>query len=280
MLFALRRLLFAFALVAGVAARAQLNFGTISGTVTDPTGGPIAGATVTLTSTDRNVSVSTTANDGGRYALLSLQPGPYSLTASFSGFKSKRVGTIQLFTGATLELNSSVGGRRRSGTGGSHCLACAREPEHFRGQWRGRFAEDRRDAAAGKGLLVIGDSVAGNEFRAARGCPPVRRRHLRRCGYQPGRVPRDCGRQRCSTRSESLLRRRHRQHGFLSKESDRPAFSGCGTGVPGATEPAVGGVRRSGRRSDQRDHQVGNQHPAWGSLGFLPQRRARCPEFF
>jgi uncharacterized membrane protein YeaQ/YmgE (transglycosylase-associated protein family) len=42
-----------FSLMAGVVAHAQVTGATVSGTVTDPTGGVVAGATVTATNTLR-----------------------------------------------------------------------------------------------------------------------------------------------------------------------------------------------------------------------------------
>ena len=62
-------------------ANAQLN-----GTVTDASGGAVAGASITVRNPANNLSYSATSNDRGFYAIANLPPGTYELKASFSGF--------------------------------------------------------------------------------------------------------------------------------------------------------------------------------------------------
>ena len=49
------------------AANAQTSRGTVTGTVLDPTGAVIAGASVTLTRVETGVRLSTNSNDAGVY---------------------------------------------------------------------------------------------------------------------------------------------------------------------------------------------------------------------
>ncbi len=65
----------------------QGNAGRILGTITDPTGGVIAGAAVTVTDTQRNVSRSLTTDDAGEYNAPNLLPGTYLVRAESAGFK-------------------------------------------------------------------------------------------------------------------------------------------------------------------------------------------------
>lgn len=59
---------------------------SIQGTVTDPQGGVVPGATVTLTSTETNTSRTATTSGSGVYAITNLAPGRYSITVEKPGF--------------------------------------------------------------------------------------------------------------------------------------------------------------------------------------------------
>src|SRR5262245_61564102 len=77
-------------LIAGAAfvplAVAQTSRGTVTGTVTDPKSAVIAGAKVTLTNTETNVSRETTTNGEGSYRFDAVDLGTYKLMVSASGF--------------------------------------------------------------------------------------------------------------------------------------------------------------------------------------------------
>ena len=60
--------------------------GTLQGTVTDPQGAVIPGATVTLISSETNTTKTATTSETGSYAIPGLAPGQYSLTVEASGF--------------------------------------------------------------------------------------------------------------------------------------------------------------------------------------------------
>src|SRR6202158_6455894 len=63
--------------------------GSLRGTVTDSQGAAVAGATVTLVSTDTNRTQVSTSSDIGLYEFNALEPAPYRLTAEGKGFKKK-----------------------------------------------------------------------------------------------------------------------------------------------------------------------------------------------
>ena len=69
------------------ASLAQEFRGTVTGEVTDPSGAPVAGAKVTVTSVERNISTETTTNSAGRYTIQFLLPGKYHLAVEKNGFK-------------------------------------------------------------------------------------------------------------------------------------------------------------------------------------------------
>src|SRR6202043_1970172 len=65
----------------------QGNFGRILGTVTDQSGGVIAGATVTVLDTQRGVARTLTTDEAGEYNAPTLIPGTYTVRAEAKGFK-------------------------------------------------------------------------------------------------------------------------------------------------------------------------------------------------
>ena len=66
----------------------QGNTGRILGTVTDQTGGYIAGATVTVTDVARGVTQTLTTDADGAYVAINLIAGTYTVKAEFKGFKT------------------------------------------------------------------------------------------------------------------------------------------------------------------------------------------------
>ncbi len=60
---------------------------TVVGTVTDPTGALVAGATVELTDKSTNQVRSSVTNDVGQYTVTSLLPGTYRMVVSMTGFR-------------------------------------------------------------------------------------------------------------------------------------------------------------------------------------------------
>ncbi len=78
-----------------VAANAQFKAG-IQGTVTDPAGAVVPGATITLTSKETNKTQTATASDDGFYRFDQLAPGTYTLTAEKAGFKKQVLDNVEV----------------------------------------------------------------------------------------------------------------------------------------------------------------------------------------
>jgi len=76
--------LVAFATVSQAQFRASIR-----GTVTDPRGGLVAGATVTLENTDTGQKMTSTSDANGIYQFNALPPANYKITAEAQGFKTK-----------------------------------------------------------------------------------------------------------------------------------------------------------------------------------------------
>jgi hypothetical protein len=71
-----------------IAAVAQIQNGVFTGTVTDPQGAAVIGATLTITNQDTGYSTSTKTNDSGQYTSQALPVGNYKFNVESSGFKT------------------------------------------------------------------------------------------------------------------------------------------------------------------------------------------------
>ena len=106
---AVRRVLLLGAMIVGSTGwlRAQ-GYGTIVGTITDPSGAVVVGARVQVTDEATSVSRETASNDQGYFVLPSLRPSTYSLTVEAQGFaKAIRKG-ITLQADASVTVNQTV----------------------------------------------------------------------------------------------------------------------------------------------------------------------------
>src|SRR5215471_7182274 len=88
-----------------IAAYAQLNTATITGTVTDPTGAPVPNVRVVVVQTETNFESSTVTNSEGLYRVPSLQPGSYRVTFEAAGFKRLVHSGLDLRLGDVAPLN-------------------------------------------------------------------------------------------------------------------------------------------------------------------------------
>src|SRR6266853_6752098 len=68
-----------FSLMAGVVAHAQVTGATLSGTVTDPSGAVVSGATVSTRNTATAVVRDATTDSAGLYTIPNLVPGDYEV---------------------------------------------------------------------------------------------------------------------------------------------------------------------------------------------------------
>jgi hypothetical protein len=82
--------------------------GGLTGTVTDPSGGVIVGATVTATNIGTGQERSVTTDASGVYKFSLLQSGNYSLKFSASGFKTAQVPSVSVAITETPVLNQKL----------------------------------------------------------------------------------------------------------------------------------------------------------------------------
>jgi hypothetical protein len=100
--------LLALAAAASVAALGQTITGSIVGTVTDPTGGAVVNADVTLTFNATGFQRKTKSLASGDFAFNAIDPGSYSLSATSAGFKTSERTGINLTASERLPLGNIV----------------------------------------------------------------------------------------------------------------------------------------------------------------------------
>ena len=89
-------------------ALAQQTTADILGTVTDPTGAVVQGATVTVESLATHEIHTTTATGAGDFVVNLLQPGPYSVTVTATGFQKFFVTSVTLAAGDRTRVNAQL----------------------------------------------------------------------------------------------------------------------------------------------------------------------------
>ena len=94
--------------VFSIAVFGQAGTGTITGTVTDPTGAAVANAPVEVKNTDTNFPYETATTVTGAYTVLRLPPGPYTITISAPGFKKLVRAGLSVDAGQTLPLDLTL----------------------------------------------------------------------------------------------------------------------------------------------------------------------------
>ena len=89
-------------------ALAQLDTGTITGRVTDPSGSVIPSVRISLVQPETNFRFSAVTNAEGIFRIQSLQPGTYEITFEVAGFKRLVQGNIVLQTGAVTPVDARL----------------------------------------------------------------------------------------------------------------------------------------------------------------------------
>ena len=84
---------------------AQTVTGTIRGTVVDPSGAILSGASVTATNTASSVATVTRTNGSGEYSIRFLQIGQYKVSVSAPGFETANYGPFALEIDQTAKVD-------------------------------------------------------------------------------------------------------------------------------------------------------------------------------
>ena len=91
-----------------IPAHAQVDTGSILGTVTDASGAVLQGASVTLTNEDTNAALTTTTEADGSYKFTPVRIGHYKVTVSFQGFQNSEQRHITVNVGADVVVNIAL----------------------------------------------------------------------------------------------------------------------------------------------------------------------------
>jgi hypothetical protein len=90
--------------LSGAPAVAQVDTGTILGTVKDQSGGVLPGATVTVTHEGQGFSLSTVTREDGTFIITPVRTGAYTVRVEFPGFRK----TEKRAVGVSIQQNSVV----------------------------------------------------------------------------------------------------------------------------------------------------------------------------
>ena len=147
-------------------ADAQTTYATITGTVTDSSGGVIKGATVVATNVETSVTTKTTTNSDGVYTVTQLREGPYTLSITAPGLREFLAVDIVLVTRDIRRIDAVAAGRRPRGGAAGHRRQRAdraRDAAHQR-RAHGGAAPDAAAQRSGR-LVVSGDHAVAVDAR-------------------------------------------------------------------------------------------------------------------
>jgi hypothetical protein len=98
----------ALVLAGAAGAFAQGGTSTVRGTVTDPQGGVVVGATVTLSGPETNFTRTQQTTDSGSYTFELVPPGVYQIQAEAAGFKKAIVTDVRALVATPTEVNVTL----------------------------------------------------------------------------------------------------------------------------------------------------------------------------
>jgi hypothetical protein len=90
--------------------------GSLSGTVTDPTGAVVPVATITLINTSLKSEYKAVSNGQGFYSFPALPVGHYDLTIQATGFRTQKRSNLMINTDAALRIDATLAVRQHSET--------------------------------------------------------------------------------------------------------------------------------------------------------------------
>src|SRR2546428_9023984 len=95
-------------LISSLVAWSQTNYGTIRGTVSDPTGALVPEVEIEAIHVSTNRKYTTPTTEAGVYALINLPLGEYQVTAKRAGFKEAVGSRVIVSVGSTTTLNITL----------------------------------------------------------------------------------------------------------------------------------------------------------------------------
>jgi hypothetical protein len=90
------RIMLVFVLLAAISLSAQTFRGTILGSVTDPSGAVLPGASVTVKNVATGLARTTETSADGSYSLPELPIGTYTVTVTLAGFQTFQANGVEV----------------------------------------------------------------------------------------------------------------------------------------------------------------------------------------
>ena len=97
------------AVLFALSSPAQSTFGEFTGTVKDPSGAVIAGATVTVKNLGTSAIRTATSDTTGGYTVVNLEPGNYEVTMEAQGFQKITFANLPLESRETVRRDGTLG---------------------------------------------------------------------------------------------------------------------------------------------------------------------------
>ena len=98
----------AFLLVLNHAAFGQHIRGSIEGTVKDPNGAAVQGATVTLRNEATGVEINAQSNDQGHFSFQNLDPAAYTVSVEKQGFSKLVTSNVRVAVGQATPVIANL----------------------------------------------------------------------------------------------------------------------------------------------------------------------------
>ena len=95
-------------LLSPLAAHAQNYAGSVRGTVTDPSGAAVVGATVTLRDVGTNATLTSTTTELGAYSFPAVNVGVYEVTVKAGSFKEFLARNVEVHVSTATEVNAKL----------------------------------------------------------------------------------------------------------------------------------------------------------------------------
>jgi hypothetical protein len=102
---------FTLLLLSAALSQAQFESGSVLGTITDPTGNAVSGASITLTNVRTGTSLKSTSDNSGNFLFVNQRLGSYRVRAEKTGFKPAEASAFDLTVDARqrVDLKLEIG---------------------------------------------------------------------------------------------------------------------------------------------------------------------------
>jgi outer membrane receptor protein involved in Fe transport len=129
-LFGIAMVLIAALVLIGTSVFAQTETGSISGTITDPSGAIVQGAKITVKNITTNAIRNTATNSAGNFTVTNLPPAEYTVTVEAPGFGTKsRNAKVDVGTRVPVDIQLAVSGVAETVTVSAEAVAVNTESQ-------------------------------------------------------------------------------------------------------------------------------------------------------